>query len=61
MSKKHYFFKFLIKYDRELKQFEIKAIKDLIFEYLGDITKENIRGGITNNVGYYKFRSEKKD
>ena len=58
MAKKTYFHKFMINYNRKLKAFEIKEIKELIWDYLGDIKREQIQGGFANNNGNYKFKSK---
>lgn len=58
MAKKDYYFKFLIKSNRKLKAFEVKEIKRLIWNYLGDVSILNIQGGEANNNGYHKFRVE---
>ena len=56
MVKKTYFYKFMINLDRKLKPFEVKEIKELIWKYFGDIKREQIQGGVSNNNGNYKFK-----
>jgi len=60
MSRKRiFYYKFVVKLDRKLKEFEISAIKNAISNYLDDYPKSCILGGEANNNGYYKFKTEK--
>ncbi|QYW08114.1 hypothetical protein 15570_00017 [Lokiarchaeota virus WyrdV1] len=56
MVKRDYYYKFIIKMDRKLIKGEIEGIKEVIFQYLGEIPRVNIQGGEANNTGYYKFK-----
>jgi hypothetical protein len=58
MAKKIYYYKFLIKLDRKLKDFEVKSIKNAIKKVLIDTPITNIQGGEANNNGYHKFKTE---
>ena len=57
MAKKCYYYKFLIKLDKKLLDFEINSIKRAIQKCLLDTPITNIHGGEANNNGYEKFKS----
>ena len=54
---KAYYYKFLIKLDKKLMDFEITSIKKAIQKELIDTPIVNIHGGLANNNGYQKFKS----
>lgn len=59
MAKKIYYYKFLIKMNRKLRNVEIAEIKGAIKKILIDTPITDIQGGEANNNGYHKFKTEK--
>jgi hypothetical protein len=61
MANKIYYYKFLIKMERKLTKDQIDGIKLAIWNWIGDIPRANIHGGIANNNGYHKFGVENEN
>lgn len=57
MAKKAHYYKFLIKLDKKLMDFEINSIKRAIMSVLVDTPIVNIHGEEANNHGAYAFKS----